>query len=309
MSCVVVAALYQFVSLPDCRTLRTLLLSCLLNNEVRGTILLAEEGINGTVAGSRKGIDALKAWLAEDGRFTQLSYKESTVDDNPFYRTKVKLKREIVTMGVSDVSPVRRTGQYVECEAWNALISDPDVLVIDTRNIYEVEVGTFKRAKSPGTDNFRQFPAWVDQTLGQNKQQRVAMFCTGGIRCEKASSFMLEQGYETVYHLKGGILKYLETVPAAESLWQGECFVFDNRVTVNHTLQPGRYDQCHGCRRPITEADKRSPLYVKGVTCPHCHDSKSERSLARAAERQKQIDLAQQRGEPMPLGDHLHRRS
>ncbi|MCK5894027.1 MAG: rhodanese-related sulfurtransferase [Endozoicomonadaceae bacterium] len=305
----VVVALYQFVSLPDYRALRTSLLSCLLNNEVRGTLLLAEEGINGTVAGSRKGIDALKGWLAEDGRFTALNYKESTVDDNPFYRTKVKLKREIVTMGVPDVSPVKRAGQYVEPEAWNALISDPDVLVIDTRNTYEVEVGTFKRAQNPGTDNFRQFPGWVDQTLCQNKKQRVAMFCTGGIRCEKASSLMLEQGYETIYHLKGGILKYLETVPVTESLWQGECFVFDNRVTVDHTLQPGIYDQCHGCRRPITEADKRSPLYVKGITCPHCYDSKTERSLARSAERQKQIDLAQRRGEPMPLGDRHRRRS
>ena len=303
MSGVVVAALYQFVSLPDYQALREPLLSCLLDNGVRGSLLLAEEGINGTVAGSRAGVDALKAWLAADGRFTDLTYKESLSDDNPFYRTRVKLKREIVTMGVSGVSPVKAVGQYVEPEDWNALISDPDVLLVDTRNDYEIEVGTFKGAINPETDNFRQFPNWVDKQLKPAKKQRVAMFCTGGIRCEKATSLLLEQGVEEVYHLKGGILKYLETVPASDSLWQGECFVFDNRVTVNHDLEPGHYDQCHGCRRPITEDDKRSPLYVRGVTCPHCHDSQTERSRSRAAERQKQIDLARKRGEPMPLGN------
>ncbi len=303
MSGVVVAALYQFVSLPDYQALREPLLSCLLDNGVRGSLLLAEEGINGTVAGSRAGVDALKAWLAADGRFTDLTYKESLSDDNPFYRTRVKLKREIVTMGVPGVSPVKAVGQYVEPEDWNALISDPDVLLVDTRNDYEIEVGTFKGAINPETDNFRQFPNWVDKQLKPAKKQRVAMFCTGGIRCEKATSLLLEQGVEEVYHLKGGILKYLETVPASDSLWQGECFVFDNRVTVNHDLEPGHYDQCHGCRRPITEDDKRSPLYVRGVTCPHCHDSQTERSRSRAAERQKQIDLARKRGEPMPLGN------
>ncbi|OQX35741.1 MAG: hypothetical protein B0D91_10290 [Oceanospirillales bacterium LUC14_002_19_P2] len=303
MSGVVVAALYHFVSLPDYKALREPLLSCLLDNGVRGSLLLAEEGINGTVAGSRAGVDALKAWLAADGRFTDLTYKESLSDDNPFYRTRVKLKREIVTMGVPGVSPVKAVGQYVEPEDWNALISDPDVLLVDTRNDYEIEVGTFKGAINPETDNFRQFPNWVDKQLKPAKKQRVAMFCTGGIRCEKATSLLLEQGVEEVYHLKGGILKYLETVPASDSLWQGECFVFDNRVTVNHDLEPGHYDQCHGCRRPITEDDKRSPLYVRGVTCPHCYDSQTERSRSRAAERQKQIDLARKRGEPMPLGN------
>ncbi|GAA4652503.1 rhodanese-related sulfurtransferase [Kistimonas scapharcae] len=309
MSGVVVAALYQFVSLPDYQALREPLLSCLLDNGVRGSLLLAEEGINGTVAGSRAGIDALKAWLAADGRFTDLTYKESLSDDNPFYRTRVKLKREIVTMGVPGVSPVKAVGQYVEPEDWNALISDPEVLLVDTRNDYEIEVGTFKGAINPETDNFRQFPDWVDKQLKPAKKQRVAMFCTGGIRCEKATSLLLEQGVEEVYHLKGGILKYLETVPASDSLWQGECFVFDNRVTVNHDLEPGHYDQCHGCRRPITEDDKRSPLYVRGVTCPYCHDSQTERSRARAAERQKQIDLARKRGEPMPLGNTRQKES
>jgi len=303
MSGVVVAALYQFVSLPDYQALREPLLSCLLDNGVRGSLLLAEEGINGTVAGSRAGIDALKAWLKADGRFTALTYKESLSDDNPFYRTRVKLKREIVTMGVPGVSPVKAVGEYVEPEDWNALISEPDVLLVDTRNDYEIEVGTFKGAINPETDNFRQFPDWVEKQLKPAKKQRVAMFCTGGIRCEKATSLLLEQGVEAVYHLKGGILKYLETVPESDSLWQGECFVFDNRVTVDHDLEPGRYDQCHGCRRPITEEDKRSPLYVRGVTCPHCHDSQTEQSRSRAAERQNQIDLARKRGEPMPLGN------
>ena len=303
MSGVVVAALYQFVSLPDYQALREPLLSCLLDNGVRGSLLLAEEGINGTVAGSRAGIDALKAWLKADGRFTALTYKESLSDDNPFYRTRVKLKREIVTMGVPGVSPVKAVGEYVEPEDWNALISEPDVLLVDTRNDYEIEVGTFKGAINPETDNFRQFPDWVEKQLKPAKKQRVAMFCTGGIRCEKATSLLLEQGVEAVYHLKGGILKYLETVPESDSLWQGECFVFDNRVTVDHDLEPGRYDQCHGCRRPITEEDKHSPLYVRGVTCPHCHDSQTEQSRSRAAERQNQIDLARKRGEPMPLGN------
>ena len=306
---VVVAALYQFVSLPDYRSLREPLLSCLLDNGVRGSLLLAEEGINGTVAGSRAGIDALKAWLLADGRFTDLTYKESLSDENPFYRTRVKLKREIVTMGVAGISPVNQVGQYVEPEDWNALISDPDVLMVDTRNAYEIEVGTFKGAVNPDTDNFRQFPGWVEDTIKPARQKRVAMFCTGGIRCEKATSLLLEQGVEEVYHLKGGILKYLETVQESDSLWQGECFVFDNRVTVNHDLEPGQYDQCHGCRRPITEEDKRSPLYVRGVTCPHCHDSQTERSRSRAAERQKQIDLAKGRGEPMPLGNNQQKRS
>jgi UPF0176 protein len=289
---VVVAALYKFVSLPDFRQLREPLLDECLAAGTQGTLLLAEEGINGTIAGSRGAIDRVLAWLRRDPRLADLEHKESCDDHLPFYRMKVKLKREIVTMGVPGVNPNVRVGTYVEPEAWNALIEDPDVLLIDTRNHYEVAIGTFRGAVDPQTTSFRDFPEYVRANLDPLKQKKVAMFCTGGIRCEKASAFMLGEGFEEVYHLKGGILKYLEAIQPERSAWQGECFVFDNRVSVDHALHKGHYDQCHGCRRPITEEDKRSPLYLRGVSCPHCHDKLTEEQKARFAERQKQVDLA-----------------
>jgi UPF0176 protein len=297
MKQIVVAALYRFVRLEDFRDLRDPLLECMQRNDVRGTLLLAEEGINGTISGSRAGIDAVVGWLQSDPRLADLEYKESFHEEHPFLRTKVKLKREIVTMGVEGIDPNRTVGTYLTPEEWNQVIADPETLVIDTRNQYEYEVGTFENAVNPETDSFREFPDYVKQNLDPSRHRKVAMFCTGGIRCEKATGFMKELGFEEVYHLKGGILKYLEEMPAEHSLWRGECFVFDERVTVDHDLRPGGYDQCHACRRPISEEDKASPLFQPGVSCPHCHDEYSEDQRARFAERQKQIELARKRGE------------
>ena len=293
----VVCALYKFVSLPDYRKLRDPLLQVMLDAQVHGTLLLAAEGINGTVAGSREGIDNLLEWLAQDQRFSDLEVKESYVSGLPFKRTKVKLKKEIVTMGVEGIDPRSSAGTYVSPEEWNALIRDPNVLLVDTRNDYEVQVGTFKGAVNPHTETFREFPAYVKKAMNQNSHKKVAMFCTGGIRCEKSTAFLKEQGFGEVYHLKGGILKYLEEVPEQESLWQGECFVFDDRVTVNHKLEKGSYDQCNACRLPITEEDKQSEMYQQGVSCPHCYDQLTEKQKYRFAEREKQMQLARSRGE------------
>ncbi|WP_289284022.1 MULTISPECIES: rhodanese-related sulfurtransferase [unclassified Methylophaga] len=297
MSHIVVCALYKFVTLDNYTELKTPLLDFMLEHEVRGTLLLAQEGINGTVAGSREAIDALLNYLQQDPRLDPISYKESFTDTAPFMRTRVKLKKEIVTMGVEGIDPKQVVGTYVKPKQWNELISASDVLLIDTRNDYEVQVGTFKNAVNPQTDSFREFPDYVKSHLDPEKHKRVAMFCTGGIRCEKSTAFLKEQGFDEVYHLEGGILKYLEEVPAEESMWQGECFVFDDRVTVNHNLEKGDYDQCHACRLPITEEEKQSPLYQKGVSCPHCYDKTTPEQKARYAEREKQIQLARQRGE------------
>ena len=294
---VVVAALYRFVALPDFEDLRQPLLDLMIDSEVKGTLLLASEGINGTIAGSRAGIDRVLAWLQRDGRFEGLEAKESFVNEMPFYRTKVKLKKEIVTMGVDNIDPNDIVGTYVEPRDWNALISDPEVLVLDTRNDYEVEIGSFEHAVNPKTASFRELPDYVAEHLDSTVHKKVAMFCTGGIRCEKSTAFLKQQGFDEVYHLKGGILKYLEEVPEAESKWQGECFVFDNRVTVNHQLEKGHYDQCHACRRPITEEDKLSPHYQKGISCHRCHDQQTQRQKQRYSEREKQIELARRRGE------------
>ncbi|MDX1757824.1 MAG: rhodanese-related sulfurtransferase [Marinobacter sp.] len=294
---VVVCALYKFAVVNDYESLRQPLLDLMLANEVRGTLLLAREGINGTIAGSRQGIDAVKAWIDTDSRFDGIDYKESFVDIQPFKRTKVKLKKEIVTMGVEGIDPKRVVGTYVEPREWNELISDPEVLLIDTRNQYEVEIGTFRNAVNPATDTFREFPEYVKQNLDPARHKKVAMFCTGGIRCEKSTAYLKEQGFDEVYHLKGGILKYLEEVPEEQSLWKGECFVFDDRVTVNHRLERGEFDQCHACRRPITEEDKQRPEYEQGVSCHQCIDSLTEEQKARFAERERQIRLAEQRGE------------
>ncbi len=293
----VVAALYKFVELPDYRELREPLLQQCLANGIKGTLLLAAEGINGTISGSREGIDGLRAFLEADERFHNLSYKESFDQDKPFYRMKVKLKKEIVTMGVPGIDPRHVVGTYVEPKDWNALIADPEVVVVDTRNDYEYELGTFEHALNPDTKTFREFPDYVKDNLDPAKHKKIAMFCTGGIRCEKSTAYMKEQGFEEVYHLNGGILKYLEDVPKEESLWKGECFVFDNRVSVDHDLQPGEYELCHGCRFPIREEDKASEKYIEGVACPNCYDTQTPEQRARFSERQKQMKLAKARNE------------
>lgn len=291
----VIAALYKFTGLSDFQALREPLLDECQRLQLKGTLLLAHEGINGTVAGRRDAIDSLLAWLRKIPALADIEHKESFDDDQPFYRMKVKLKKEIVTMGVEDIDPNETVGTYVEARDWNALIQSPDVLLVDTRNNYEVEIGTFQGAVNPATTTFRELPAFVAKHLDPARHKRVAMFCTGGIRCEKSTAYLKKQGFDEVYHLKGGILKYLEEVPQEQSLWQGECFVFDNRVAVNHRLEKGSYDQCHGCRYPITEADRQSDRYMEGIACPRCYDAQTPDQRARFAERQKQVKLAKER--------------
>ena len=297
MSQVVVCALYKFVSLPNYTDIQQPLLAQMEQTNIKGTLLLAAEGINGTVAGTQAAIDGLLQWLNQQPGLDNIVYKLSFDDEMPFYRTKVKLKKEIVTMGVEGIDPRKVVGTYVKPKDWNQLISDPDVLLIDTRNDYEVSIGTFKNAVDPKTQTFREFPDYVKENLDPAKHKKVAMFCTGGIRCEKSTAYLKEQGFDEVYHLEGGVLKYLEEVKAEESMWQGECFVFDNRVSVNHSLEKGDYDQCNACRLPITEADKASEHYVKGVSCPHCIDKVTEKQRQRFAERERQVQLANARGE------------
>jgi UPF0176 protein len=297
MNPLVVAAVYKFVKLPDCAALRAPLQAQCDALGITGTLLLAEEGINGTIAGTRSGLDNILSYLRSDPRLADLQHKESAAELPPFYRMKVKLKKEIVTMGVPGIDPTERVGRYVKPEDWNALISDPDVVLVDTRNDYEVEVGTFRGAVDPRITTFREFPDYVKNNLDPQKKPRIAMFCTGGIRCEKASAYMLQQGFPEVYHLQGGILKYLENVPEEQSLWEGECFVFDQRVAVGQGLAPGHYELCYGCSRPITAEEKTSPKYQAGVSCPNCYDSLTPEKRAAALERQKQVELARQRGE------------
>ncbi|MDR3426966.1 rhodanese-related sulfurtransferase [Silvimonas sp.] len=302
---IVVAALYKFVTLTDYVELREPLQQCMKDLGVKGTLLLAQEGINGTVSGTREAIDGLLNWLKNDPRMLDIDHKESYCDEQPFYRTKVKLKKEIVTLGVPGVDPNKKVGTYVEPQDWNALIADPEVLVIDTRNDYEVAIGTFERAVDPQTTSFSEFPEYIKEHFDPAKHKKVAMFCTGGIRCEKASSYMLGEGFEEVFHLKGGILKYLETVPQEESRWKGDCFVFDNRVTVRHDLSEGDFELCHACREPVSVEERKSPHYVPGISCPHCWNSLSEKTRAGARERQKQIELAKARNQPSPLGRNM----
>ena len=297
MNQITVCALYKFTRLENFENLRQPLLSSMEANQVKGTLLLAEEGINGTIAGPQSGIDNVLVFLQQDPSLGAISHKFSYHDDNPFQRTKVKLKKEIVTMGVEGIDPNLVVGTYVKPNDWNALISDPEVLLVDTRNDYEVEIGTFKNALNPDTESFREFPEYVKQNLDKEKHKKVAMFCTGGIRCEKSTAYLKEQGFDEVYHLEGGILKYLEEVPKDDSMWEGECFVFDGRVAVNHDLEQGQYDQCFACRYPITETEMQSPHYIKGVSCPRCHDKVSDEQRSRFLERQKQMDLAEKRGE------------
>lgn len=285
---IVVAAFYKFVKLPDYVELRSPLLELCLAQGIRGTILLATEGINGTIAGTRQGIDMVLASLRSDDRFTDLEHKESIADEMPFDRLKVRLKREIVTLGIPEVDPTEQVGTYVEPQDWNDLITNSEVTLVDTRNQYEVDIGTFQGAKSPETTTFRQFPQYVEQQLDPTQHKKVALFCTGGIRCEKATAYLLAQGFEEVYHLKGGILKYLEEVPPEESLWQGECFVFDQRVAVQQGLEPGTHEMCLGCGHPISDQDKASADYEAGISCPHCVDRLTPEKRARQQARHPQ---------------------
>jgi UPF0176 protein len=293
----VTCALYKFVALPNYGSIRHPLLKVMTDNNVYGTLLLASEGINGTISSTREGIDAVLSWLDQQPGLDNIDTKESWDTQIPFYRTKVKLKKEIVTMGVEGIDPKQVVGTYVKPKDWNDLISDPDVVLVDTRNDYEVEIGTFKGAIDPQTTSFREFPQWAKDNLGASKNKKVAMFCTGGIRCEKSTAYMKEQGFDEVYHLQGGILKYLEQVPQEQTLWQGECFVFDNRVAVGHDLKRGSYDQCHACRMPITEQEKTLETYTEGLSCHHCYGTVSEEQKQRFAQRQKQVQLAKARGE------------
>ncbi|MEP4891784.1 MAG: rhodanese-related sulfurtransferase [Aliiglaciecola sp.] len=297
MSKFIVCAMYKFVALENYKEMRQPLLDVLENHNIKGTLLLASEGINGTVSGTREAIDSLVAYLNSDPRINPISCKESLDDVQPFYRTKVKLKKEIVTMGVEGIDPQKTVGTYVKPADWNELISDPEVLLIDTRNDYEIEIGTFENAVNPKTDSFREFPQYVAENLDPKKHKKVAMFCTGGIRCEKSTAFMKEQGFDEVYHLEGGILKYLEEVPEQNTMWKGDCFVFDNRVAVDHKLQKSHYEACYACRLPITEEDKQTPEYEPGVSCPKCFGKHSEEQIARFREREKQVNLAKERNE------------
>ncbi|MEC7792907.1 MAG: rhodanese-related sulfurtransferase [Pseudomonadota bacterium] len=292
-----IAALYHFTRFQDPAALQGPLKDLCLSQGVTGSLLLAGEGINGTIAGSRAGIDAVLAHIRALPGCADLEWKESSAQDQPFGRMKVRLKKEIVTMGQPDVDPRARVGHYVDPADWNALIQSPDVAVIDTRNDYEVAIGTFEGAVDPKTESFRDFPAWWEANKDRFHNKRIAMFCTGGIRCEKSTNFLIGQGVEDVYHLKGGILKYLEEVPQEDSTWQGECFVFDGRVSVGHGLAEGPHKLCHACRRPILPEDRARPEYEEGVSCHLCIDETSEADKTRFRERQKQIALAKARGE------------
>ena len=294
-------AFYQFVSLENIDQLQVFIYKFCQKSNIKGTILLATEGINGTISGKKNNIHEFLKFIKTDpfldDSFKNLEHKESWASKNPFYRMKVRLKKEIVALGVDGVSPTDKVGKYINPEDWNKLIEDPDTIVIDTRNNYEVDIGSFKNAINPQTESFREFPTFVEKQLKDNKKMKVAMFCTGGIRCEKATSLMLEEGFEDVYHLKGGILKYLETIPKDKSLWQGECFVFDQRVAVTHGLDEGQYDQCYACRHPLSLEELESDQYTKGISCPYCFNKLCDKKKAGVIERQKQIMLSKSKGE------------
>ena len=292
MTAIVVAALYKFASLADPASLQASLKRVCLDSGVCGTLIVAREGINGTIAGSREAIDAVLGHLRRVPGLHDVEYKESLAAEPPFYRMKVRVKREIVTMGLEGIDPKSLAGTYIDPRDWNALIDDPEVVLIDTRNAYEVDVGSFPGAISPKTGSFREFPAWFSGQTELHGKRKFAMFCTGGIRCEKATAFLKLQGFDEVYHLRGGILKYLETVPLEESLWQGECFVFDQRTALAHGNAPGTHQLCHACRHPVSAADMASKDYVAGVSCPRCRPTLSDARKARFAERQKQMDRA-----------------
>ena len=293
-----VAALYRFVAFGAPEELQPYIQAQCAAGDIKGTILLAHEGINGTVAGNPSNIDALISFLRDIPGCAELDVKYSFAKEMPFYRMKVRLKKEIVTLGVDGIDPKREVGTYVQPEDWNALISDPKTVLIDTRNDYEVAIGTFEGAVDPQTKSFSEFPDWfrahrAELAAGKTK---FAMFCTGGIRCEKSTAFLKAEGIDEVYHLEGGILRYLENIPEAQSRWQGECFVFDERVSVKHGLELGEMELCHACRRPISQADKTSAHFIEGVSCPACCAERTDDDRARFAERQKQIALAKKRG-------------
>jgi UPF0176 protein len=292
-----IAALYHFTKFPDPAALQGPLLALCRAQAVKGSLLLAGEGINGTIAGNRDGINTVLAHIRALPGCADLDWKESFSETPPFGRMKVRLKREIVTMGQPDINPLARVGNYVEAADWNALIAAADVAVIDTRNDYEVAIGTFQGAVDPETRAFGEFPAWWAANKSRFTGKRIAMFCTGGIRCEKSTNYLLGQGVEDVFHLKGGILKYLEDVPKDESLWQGQCFVFDQRVSVGHGLVPGKYEMCHACRRPLSADEKTDPSFEKGVSCHRCMAEHSDDDRARFRERQHQLALAAARGQ------------
>lgn len=293
----VISALYKFVTLNEFKQLKNPLLHFMKQHGIHGTLLLAQEGINGTVAARADAIKALYDWFDKQPHLDNIVHKESYCAIMPFNRTKVKLKKEIVTLGIEGIDPLHVVGTYVKPKDWNRLIAADDVTVVDTRNDYEFQIGTFKRAINPKTDTFREFPEFVKQKLDPQKNKKVAMFCTGGIRCEKSTAYLKTLGFDEVYHLEGGILKYLEEVPASESLWEGECFVFDERVSVNHALEKGKYAQCHACRFPITDEDTQSHLYIQGISCPRCASHLTESQKQRFSEREKQSLLAKSRGE------------
>ncbi len=299
-----VAAFYKFTSLDNIGDMQQQLLRVCQEVDLLGTILLASEGVNGTVAGPARGIHSLLMHLRGYPGLGDIQYKTSWCERNPFLRMKVRLKKEIVTLGVDGIDPTKRVGEYVEPRDWNTLVSQPGVRLIDTRNDYEVNLGTFSGAENPQTTSFREFPAWLESNLGEDREQPVAMFCTGGIRCEKSTALLKEMGYKKVYHLKGGILNYLEQVPAEKSLWQGDCFVFDNRVSVDHDLSEGCYELCPACRMPLSEDDRKSPQYEENVSCPKCIDRLTPERRASLEERGRQIKLATKRGEK-----HIGRRS
>jgi UPF0176 protein len=293
---IVVAALYHFARFDRFADLQAPLTEICESNNIVGTLLLASEGINGTIAGTREAIDNVLSFIRSQPEFTDLEHKESFADKLPFYRLKVRLKKEIVAMGVPETDPTKIVGTYVEPEDWNALIDDPDTIVIDTRNDYEIKVGTFKNAINPETDAFREFPDWVKRNENLLKGKKIAMFCTGGIRCEKSTAYVKSLGYDDVFHLKGGILKYLENVPQEKSTWDGECFVFDERVAVKHGLELGDHKLCRACRHPLSPEDLRSDKFVAGISCHNCYDQYTDADRARFAERQKQSELAAKRG-------------
>ncbi len=297
------AALYKFVELPDYAALQAPLLAACEAHGIKGTLLLASEGINGTIAGLPNNIYAVLAYLRSDPRLVALEHKESWASAMPFYRMKVRLKKEIVTLGVPDVHPALMAGQYVKPDDWNELIEQPGMVLVDTRNDYEVSIGTFAGAVNPATSSFSELPGWVEREMQSGGKlaevdgvkPRVAMFCTGGIRCEKSTAFLKSKGFDQVYHLQGGILKYLETVLEAQSRWQGQCFVFDERVSVGHGLVEGELELCRSCRDPLLDAAKASPLYERGVSCPSCHGRTTDAQKAGYRQRQKQVDLAEAR--------------
>ena len=290
-----IITLYKFHKIQEPLKLQAALKKELKNLDILGTIIVGNEGINGTVSGTSINLDRAIERLKLHSKILDLDLKESFSKKSPFLRLKIKIKDEIVTMGKKNINPSTQSGEYINHKRWNALIEDKNTLLIDTRNSYEYAIGTFKNSINPKTANFKEFPEWVKKqqfSETDKKQKKVAMFCTGGIRCEKASAFMKNEGFEKVYHLKGGILKYLEETETQNSLWQGECFVFDDRVSVKHDLSEGSYDLCHGCRMPITEQDKLSSHYVKGVSCSNCVNEKTSSQIKRYKTRQKQINLA-----------------